>query len=298
MLQDFAAELRQFFTAIQIPRQARIDIELSDREPESENLGSLFSALRTSWILSNDRDLGANDNPVQTDILDLRIVDAMSRAIPRIMCWNSNPALPPNFGVEDPPANLVVSLGSDSAMGINLLLPAIARRLDISSLRSLKIASNYIIVTKEIMALFKGLTKLSKIAIWKSYDALSHFLKALKKKKEHAPSFPALRSIDLHGIDFDEDRIGDSFEAVLALVTALKNWEMSHPTIKQFTMTQCINFMEDHWEVLHKALPEEIEMYWDEVEDMVGLSDEEEEDYDESDYVSELDHWIDALASV
>ncbi|KAJ2921808.1 hypothetical protein H1R20_g15288, partial [Candolleomyces eurysporus] len=281
-LQDFAAELRQFFTATQIPNKARVDIELSDGNPELESLGSLLSALRTSWIHSKDMDLDAGSNSIQSGILDLRIVDAMMRYVPRIMCWFSNHDLPPNFGVENPPANLVVSLASGSAMGINLVLSAIAARLDISSLQSLKIASNYILVTNELLALFKDLTKLDKIAVWKSYDTLSKFFKTLKKKHEHAPSFPALHSIDLHGIDFDEDRTGDSIKAVLPLIFALKSREKSHPTIKQFTMTQCINFLEDHWEALCEVLPEETEKYWDEVEDIVEQSDDDEEDDDGS----------------
>ncbi|RXW16434.1 hypothetical protein EST38_g9423 [Candolleomyces aberdarensis] len=286
-LQDFTAELRQFFTATRIPNKARVDIELSDGNPESECVGSLLSALRTSWILPKDMGLDAGGNFIQTDILDLRIVDTRMRNVPQIMCWLSSHDLPPNFDVENPPANLVISLASGSAMGINLLLPVIAAHLDISSLRSLKIASKYIDLTTELFALFKDLTKLDKIAIWKSYDRLSEFLETLRMKEEHAPSFPALRSINMHGIDFDEDRTGDSITAVLPLYFALKSHEESHPTIKQFKMTQCTNFLEDHWEALCEALSEEVEKYWDEVEDIVEPSDEDEEDDDGS----ELGHW-------
>ncbi|KAJ2914472.1 hypothetical protein MD484_g5944, partial [Candolleomyces efflorescens] len=201
------------------------------------------------------------------------------------MCWNGNHDLPPSFGVDNPPASLVVSFLSLPAISINSLLSAVASYLDIPPLQSLKIASDHDFVTKKTMQLFKHLTKLEKIAIWNSYDALSEFLKALKQKEGRAPSFPALRSIDLHSIDFDEnlEYYGDSSETVLSLITALKNRQLSHPSIKQITMTECINFLHHHWQLLREALPKEVEVYWDEVEHMTGLSsdsEEEEEEYD------------------
>ncbi|RXW16438.1 hypothetical protein EST38_g9424 [Candolleomyces aberdarensis] len=263
-LQDLTAELRQFFSMTQIPEEARVHIKLCDRNPESESPGSLFSALRASWILPKDMVVEAAGDSAQPSILDLRIVDAS-----RIKCWFSNHDLPPNFDVENPPASLVVSRGSPS-IGIHLLLKAIAEHLDLSSLQSLKF--DYFPLTKQTLALFKDLTKLDKIAIWNSHSTLSKFLGILEKKKGHALSFPSMRTIELRGIDFDEDPIGGSSTAVRALAAALKNLRKSHPTIERFTMTQCVNFLEKHWEALCKALPDEVKVYWDEVELCVAHS--------------------------
>ncbi|RXW16431.1 hypothetical protein EST38_g9414 [Candolleomyces aberdarensis] len=282
-LQDFVAELRQFFSVTQIPQKAKVDLELSDEVLKSESLGSLFSALRASWTLPRDMVAGAARNSAQPDILDLRVVDSMTRCIPQIMCWFNNHDLPPNFDVENPPANLTVSTHT-IAIGLNILLKAIAGRFGISSLRSFKIASNCIVLTRDTLELVKGLPKLDRIAIWNRHDVLSEFLGVLKKKKDHVLAFPSLRSIELHGIDFDEDLAGDSDAAIQALAAVLKSRKKIRSTIKRFAMTQCVNFLEHHWEVIQAALPKQAETYWDEDEHIIDPSEDEEEFEDSSDY--------------
>ncbi|KAJ2924179.1 hypothetical protein H1R20_g12914, partial [Candolleomyces eurysporus] len=199
------------------------------------------------------------------------------------MCWFNKHDLPPNFDVEDPPANLIVSAPSAIAIDINLLLKVIAGRLGFSSLCSLKIASKRVVLTNDMVALVKDLTKLDKIAIWHSHDALSKFLAILKKKKDHALAFPSLQSIELHDIDFDEELTGDSDPAVRALAAVLKSRKKVRPTIKRFAMTQCVNFVEEDWEVLQAALPKQAESYWDEYEYIVDPSEDEDEDDEEED---------------
>jgi hypothetical protein len=274
-LQDPAAEMRQFFSAIQIPKEARVDIELSDGTPESESsFGSLFFALREAWTLSKNTEVDAAGSSAQPNVLDLRVVDSSPRDKPGIMCWFDDDDRPSNFDVElSPPANLVASAPSAYTLGINLLLKVIARCLDISSLRSLQIASDYAVPSRGTLALFKDLTKLDRIAIGKSHEALSNFLRNLKKKKDRALSFPSLRSLELHDIDFDEDLLGESNSAVRALGAALKSRKKYRPAIEQFRMTECTNFREKHWEFLRKALSGELEMHWDEIEKIVEPSD-------------------------
>ncbi|RXW16437.1 hypothetical protein EST38_g9425 [Candolleomyces aberdarensis] len=189
------------------------------------------------------------------------------------MCWFNNHHLPLNFDVEKPPANLIVSAPSAPAIDITLLFKVIAGHFGISSLRSLKIASNQVVLTKYVLALVKDLTKLDKIAIWKSGDALSEFLVVLKKG-DHALTFPSLRSIELHGIDLDGELAAYSDTVIRVLAAILK----SRTTIEQFAMTKCINFLEEHWEVLCEAPPEEVEMYWDKDVYVVESSEDDDED--------------------
>ncbi|RXW19841.1 hypothetical protein EST38_g6004 [Candolleomyces aberdarensis] len=273
-LKDFAAELRQFFSMTRMPQEARVDVELSDVTLESESLESLFSALRASWTLPKDVLADAARNLAQPNILDLRVIDYMPRRKPRIMYWLNNHDLPPNFEFENPPANLIMSAPSVLEIDITLLFKVITGHLNTSSLRSLKISSNQVGLTKNVLELVKDLTKLDKIAIWKSHDALSEFLEILR---DHALAFPSLRSIELYDIDFDEELTGYPDTAIRALAAALKSWKKFRPTIDRFAMTECINFVEEHWEVLRAALPKEVEMYWDESEYIVDPSEDEED---------------------
>ncbi|KAJ2929540.1 hypothetical protein H1R20_g7566, partial [Candolleomyces eurysporus] len=277
-LRDSSPEVLQFFAATQVPKEARINIELSDTDPKSESFGSLFSALRKGWILSKDMVLDAGVSLGQSEIVDLRIVEpasashgfAMSNEDDELQlrCWFKNHDLPPKFDVDNPPASLALTLkGCNSVIG-NSLLAALAERLDISSLRSLKIASHQF-PTVETFELFKGLTKLDKLAIWYSHDALSNFLEVSKKTKDDDdPPFPALRSLQLHGVDFDEDLTGKVFKAVDALGTALDDRHEYHPSIERLIIERCTNFDEGHWEQLSCTLPEEVRLVWDEVEDI------------------------------
>ncbi|KAJ2921803.1 hypothetical protein H1R20_g15290, partial [Candolleomyces eurysporus] len=135
-------------------------------------------------------------------------------------------------------------------------------------------------MTKDMLALVKDLHKLDKIAIWKSRDALSEFLGILKKKKDHALAFPSLRSVELHGINFDEELTGYSDTAVRPLAAVLKSWKIFHRTIERFAMTQCINSVEEQWEVVRAALQKQVEMYWDEDVYFVDPSEDEEDSRD------------------
>ncbi|RXW19844.1 hypothetical protein EST38_g6006 [Candolleomyces aberdarensis] len=275
-LQDLAAELHEFFSMTRIPQEARVNIELHDME--SESVGSLFSALRASWTPPKDIVVDAARNLAQSEILDLRVVDYMPRCTPQIMCWFNIHDLPPNFDAENPPANLIVSAPDAIAFGINLLLKAIAVRLGISSLRSLKIASRHVFLMEDMLPLVKDLTKLDKIALWKSPDAIIQFTEVLQKQKDHALAFPSLRSIELHGIDIDEGLSSYADTAIRRFATALKSWMKCHRTIERFAITKCINFVEGHWKVLQAAIPKQVEMYWDEDVYIVEPS-EDEGDY-------------------
>ncbi|RXW12907.1 hypothetical protein EST38_g12948 [Candolleomyces aberdarensis] len=280
-LQEFAEGLCDFFRWVKIPKDTRVNIQLSNQIPGSELLESLFSALRKSWILSKDTVLDAGGSSVHPEVLDLRLVDAdVGYLVPQIMCWLNNYDLPPNLDAEDPPANLVVSMAS--GLGTFSLMPAIVGSLDISSLRSLKLASFRMALSKALVAFFKDLAKLDKIAIWEHYGSLETFLDVLKKEKDEALSFPALRSLALHHIDFDDHQGGREDEAVDALVDALKNRATPHATIEELRMTQCTNFHRGHWETLCLALPE-VEMYWDEQEEFPDFIDDDDEE-DGSDY--------------
>ncbi|KAJ2920406.1 hypothetical protein MD484_g62, partial [Candolleomyces efflorescens] len=198
------------------------------------------------------------------------------------MCWFQHHELPPSFKDETPQASLIVSLQSFGSSGIHpLIIEAIAEYLDISSLESLKVASQNAI-QDETLALFKDLSKLEKIAIWSSHETLTKVLKSLKK--EGTPSFPALVSFDLHGIDFDDERSDSADDAVRALVTAFEHRD-DYQAIEQVRMTECTNFSEEHWESFCEALPEDVEMFWDRFEDM------RESFYEEEDELSELD-WL------
>ncbi|KAJ2935905.1 hypothetical protein H1R20_g1188, partial [Candolleomyces eurysporus] len=279
-LQDPAAELCQFFSMTRIPQEARVDVNLSDGNLESGSLESLFSALRASWTLSKDMVVDAAHHLAQPNILDLRVIDDVPRCKPRIMYWFNNYGLPPNFNAENPPANLIVAAPSVSAIDITLLFKMITGRLGISSLRSLKIASNQVVLVKDVLALVKDLPKLDKIAICRSHDALSEFLGILKEIKDHALAFPSLRSIELQDIDFDEGLTGNSDTAIGVLADALRSWKKFHPTIERFAMTVCTNFVEEDWEVLQAALPKEVEMNWDGYEYIVDTSEGEEDSSD------------------
>ncbi|RXW19997.1 hypothetical protein EST38_g5866 [Candolleomyces aberdarensis] len=129
------------------------------------------------------------------------------------------------------------------------------------------------------MALFKNLSKLEKIAIWRNHETLSKFLKALKEDgaSPGAPSFPALRSVELQDIDFDEERTGGADDAVRTLITAFEHREAYEP-IEQVVVTRCINFSWAHWENLSNSLSEKANMHWDKEEDMRELSEHDEEE--------------------
>lgn len=117
---------------------------------------------------------------------------------------------------------------------------------------------------KETLAFFTGLTKLEVILIRDSYDALQEFLDALKKRKRDSTRyFPALKSIELEDIDFDEDLEDLADHNVYTLISSLKKREKIHPTISQFAIRSCINFTKRHWEDISCALPERVEKEWD-----------------------------------
>ncbi|KAJ2914469.1 hypothetical protein MD484_g5941, partial [Candolleomyces efflorescens] len=200
------------------------------------------------------------------------------------MCWfddgecpsdypRDHPDDPDDLDEEIPPtANLVVSARS----GPNLLLEMITGYLNISSLRCLHLASAIAIPSRATLALFKDLVKLEQVIIEQSHAALSNFLRALKKKKHGSRPFPSLRTFELNGVDFDENRVREADIAVAALATALKSRMKYVPAIAKFSVVNCANFTEEDWEVLCRALPREADLYWDEVENITGLSDWDE----------------------
>ncbi|RXW19998.1 hypothetical protein EST38_g5865 [Candolleomyces aberdarensis] len=299
-LHDSVAELCQFFRATQISKEARVNIELGDVNPESESLGALFSAFKTSWSLCQDmQDMEsvADGSLAQSEILDLRIVNNSGQTTSQIKCWYKDHELPPPFNDENPPANLVVSSKNSGNSRVNTsLLTAIAEHLDFSSLCSLKIAPTTD-MTEEALGLFKDLTKLDTITIARNHRNLSRFLKALKKDgaSPGTPSFPTLCSVNLHRIDFDEERNWNADIEVRDLINALDHREGSCP-IDELSITQCINFTEAHWDSLRESLPEQLEMEWDEDEDIREPSehDEVESDYGMDWYdpgVYDYDYW-------
>jgi hypothetical protein len=277
-LQDSVAELCQFFRAAQIPREARVVIGVSDANPQSESLGPLFSALKASWILRQDAELVTDGGSMaQSEILDLRIV-CSGYHFSEVKCWFKNHELPPVADDDNPPANLAVSvsIASYNPAVHTPLLTAIAEGFDISSLRTLKIASKPS-MPDEAFALFKDLTKLDAIVISTNYYNLTRFLQALKKEgaSPGTPSFPALSSIRLHFIDFDELQVGNANTAVCNLIKDLKHREESCP-ISELSITQCINFSMAHWEALSGSLQEDVEVNWDEDENILEPDSEDE----------------------
>jgi hypothetical protein len=278
-LEDVATNVRQLFNDIRIPKEARVDIKLNDslNSFQSTSFGPFFSALRGSWILSRGTELGTAGSLPPSDLLDLRIAET------QIKCWFQHHELPPTFRDDTPHASLVVSFRAFGPALVHApLIKAIAEYLDISSLKALKVATQAA-MRDETLALFKNLSKLEKIAIWRNHETLSKVLKTFKE--DGVPSFPALTSFNFHAIDFDNERTGDADGAVRTLVTALKLRDEYQP-IKQIRMTECFNFSEDHWESFCESLPEEVDMFWDQYEDM------RESEYDEEeDELSELD-WM------
>ncbi|KAJ2928767.1 hypothetical protein H1R20_g8197, partial [Candolleomyces eurysporus] len=266
-------------SATQISKEAKVNLTLTDIGSVSESLGPLLSALKASWILSSqDMDVDTNDSGLsaQFDILDLRIVENSERF--GIEGWFKDNRLPAGFNDHNLPANLVVRY--DGTI-IYLLLMAIADRLDLSSLRSLKISSVYGL-EEDALALFKNLTKLDTIAIWDSSKTLSNFLKEFQKQGSDTirPSFPALRSVHLHNIDFDGPG-GRPDDAVRALITAFETREASH-RIGRLAITKCLSFSKAHWKDLcASSFSEGVDMEWDEDEDIRQYSDYEGDDYDD-----------------
>ncbi|KAJ2928744.1 hypothetical protein H1R20_g8216, partial [Candolleomyces eurysporus] len=280
-LHDSAAELCQFFCATRISKEARVNIELSDASPQSDSLGPLFSAYKASWSLCQDMKLVADGSLAQSEVLDLRIVNKSGQYSSQIKCWYKGHEPPPTFN-DKAPANFAVSSKSLGGRIVNAsLLKALVERLDVSSLRFLEIASTHNI-TEEALNLFKDLAKLDTITISLNHKNLSSFLKALKKDGAipGTPSFPALRTVRLRYIDFDEEQTWDADNAVRDLIKALDHREGSCP-VRTLSITECTNFSEAHWENLRGSLPEELEMDWDEDEDIREPS---EDDEFESDY--------------
>ncbi|KAJ2928742.1 hypothetical protein H1R20_g8219, partial [Candolleomyces eurysporus] len=267
-LQDSVVEVHHFFSATQIPKEAKVDLTFTDEALVSNSLGPLFSALKASWILSSqDMDVDTNGSrlPAQSDILDLRIVEHYES---QIKCWFKDNKLPTRFDDDNPPANLVVSSWSSRGVISTPLLTAIADRLDISSLRSLKISSEDDL-EEDALALFKNLTKLDTVTIGDNHETLEKFLKVFQKQGSDttSPSFPALRSVHLHSIYFDGPD-----DAVRALITAFENREASRP-IGQLTISKCINFSEAHWKDLRaSSIFEDVDMDWDKYEDIQQCS--------------------------
>ncbi|RXW11601.1 hypothetical protein EST38_g14254 [Candolleomyces aberdarensis] len=280
-LDDSTAEVHHFFNATQISKEAKVGLALTDEDSVFGSLGALFSALKASWILSSqDMDVDTNGSqlPAQSDILDLRTVEEIQIGYSGIKCWFKHNKLPTKFDDDNPPADLVVS--ADNIITTSLLT-AIADSSDLSSLRSLKISS-YDDLEEDGLALFKNLTKLDTIAICDNYETLSIFLKEFQKQGSDttSPSFPALRSVHLHNIDFDGPLVRKPDDAVRALVTAFENREASHP-IEQLTISKCINFSEVHWKDLcASSFSEDVNMDWDEDEYIHDYYD----DYDDHDF--------------
>ncbi|RXW19996.1 hypothetical protein EST38_g5867 [Candolleomyces aberdarensis] len=259
-------------------KEAKVNLTLTDIGSVSESLGPLFSALRASWILSSqDTDVDTNGSRLsaQSDILDLRIYE--DSGCSGIKCWVTDNKLPTRFNDDNPPANLVVSYDDIS---ITLLLVAIADHLDFSSLRSLKISSCYGL-EDYVLALFMNLIKLNTISISDNYGTFTNFFKVFQKQGSDttSPSFPALRSVHLNNIDFDGSRAGRADDAVRTLITAFEDRKSSHP-IRQLTISNCINFSEAHWKDLRaSSISEDVDMEWDEYEDIRQYSDYDDYDY-------------------
>ncbi|RXW11600.1 hypothetical protein EST38_g14255 [Candolleomyces aberdarensis] len=230
----------------------------------------------------------------QFDILDLRIVGHYES---RIKCWFGENKLPTRFDDDDPPANLAVSSKSSHGVISTPLLKTITDHLDISSLHSLKISSHDIL-EEDALTLFKNMTKLDTITICGNYETLSKFLDEFQKQGSDtiSPSFPALRSVHLHKIDFEESRTGEADDAVRAIITALEDRKASHP-IEQLTISKCINFSKAHWKDLRaSSIFEYVEMDWDEDED---IREDEDSDYDydynfDFDYDNDYDYEFDS----
>ncbi|KAJ2928920.1 hypothetical protein H1R20_g8198, partial [Candolleomyces eurysporus] len=287
-LEDSTAEVHHFFSATQISKEAKANLKLNDLDSVSESLGPLFSALRASWILSlQDLDVDTNGSRLsaQPEILDLQIFEGSGRF--GIKCWFKDNKLPTRFNEDNPPANLVI-LYND--VTIALLLMAIAHHLDLSSLRFLKISSYYTL-EEDALTLFRSLTKLDTIAICDNHRNLSKFLEEFQKHGSDTigPSFPALRSVHLHNIYFDAP--GTLDDAGHALITALENREASHQ-IGQLTISKCINFSKAHWKDLcASSFSEDVDMKWDEDEDIRRYSDFD--NYDCDDYDSDYGYGSD-----
>jgi hypothetical protein len=286
-LQDTPSQLCQFFHTTQIPEDAKVDIKLDERNPTSERLASVFSALKESWVLPKDTVMDADGSSGRFELLDLRILPAKragddnrvsTGGAPRIMCWFKNQDLPPTLDAENPPAKLVVSL-KDPGYRSDLLLTAIAEQLDIFSLRSLKIASLQPF-SDGTLGMFGNLTQLEHLAIWHDLRTLSSFLcvfdtddydddDSTVSDSSEAPSFPALRTINLRYIDFnmyvlDPDVLG-------TFCTALKRRTVSLGSpIEELAITQCSSLEERQWQRLCSALPKEARMVWDYHEDIQG----------------------------
>ncbi|KAJ2928775.1 hypothetical protein H1R20_g8218, partial [Candolleomyces eurysporus] len=222
-----------------------------------------------------DADTNDSSLSAQFDILEMQIVGHYE---PQIKCWFKDNKLPTRSDDDSPPANLVVSSKLSDGVISTPLLTTIADRLDISPLLSLKISSHDVL-EEDALALFKNLTNLDTITICGNYGTLSKFLKEFQQQGSDAssPSFPALRSVHLREIDFDESRTGKADNAVRALITAFEDREASHP-IERLTITQCVNFSEAHWrDLCTSSIPEDVDMDWDEDEDI--RQSEEDIDY-------------------
>lgn len=285
-LQDTASQLCQFFHTTQIPEDAKVDIKLDERNPTSETLAPVFSALKESWVLSKDTVMDADGSSGRFELLDLRILPTKragddnrvsTGGAPRIMCWFKDQDLPPTLDAENPPAKLVVSL-KDPGYRSALLVTAIAEQLEFLSLRSLKIASEQPL-SDETLGMFGNLAQLEHLAIWHDLRTLSSFLwvfdtdddddDSTVSDSSESPSFPALRTINLRYIDFnmyvlDPDVLG-------TFCTALKRRKDSLGSpIEELAINQCSNFEERQWQRLCSALPEEARMVWDYHEDIQG----------------------------
>lgn len=74
--EGFCSTITPVFCSVQISQKSVVRIGLNHTTQESdEDLRSLFSALKASWVSSQDMDSNAADNLLHSEILSLEIAD-------------------------------------------------------------------------------------------------------------------------------------------------------------------------------------------------------------------------------